>query len=107
MPARTPLGRASYDAAVTTPRRPGSPHTITGCPRRCGWCACSTEAKNASMSTSRITARASLGFVPGPRSIQDPARPARVVGQLVGVGGVALDREALEHRGSLAAAPFA
>ena len=56
MPARTPNGRASYDAAVTTPRRSGSPQTITGRPRRCGWCACSTDAKNASMSTSRIIA---------------------------------------------------
>ena len=36
MPARTPNGRASYEAAVTTPRRSGSPHTITGLPRRCG-----------------------------------------------------------------------
>jgi hypothetical protein len=40
---RTPNGRASYDAAHTTPRFDGQP-TITGCPRSDGSSRCSTEA---------------------------------------------------------------
>src|SRR5262245_3801068 len=104
MPACTPNGRASYEATVTTPRRLGSPHTITGLPRRCGWCACSTEAKNASMSTSRIMP-CSLAW-PGPGPAQDPRWPARVVAELVAVVARALDREVAEHGLPLAPRPL-
>ena len=41
---RTPKVRASYDAAITTPRSPGEPPTMTGFPRYSGWSRCSTEA---------------------------------------------------------------
>src|SRR5262245_64689285 len=104
MPAWTPDGRASYEAAVTTPRRDGSPQTITGWPRRCGWCACSTEAKNASMSTRRIIGLlwhrlGSLGSL-APGAAEHPSRPARVVAQLVAVGAGALDREVADQRAS-------
>ena len=40
---RTPKGRASYDAAQTTPRRDGPP-TMTGLPRSDGSSRCSTDA---------------------------------------------------------------
>ena len=43
---RTPKGRASYEAAETTPRSPGAPAppTTTGRPRSSGRRSCSTEA---------------------------------------------------------------
>src|SRR5262245_24550604 len=104
MPACTPNGRASYEAAVTTPRRLGSPHTITGRPRRCGCCACSTDAKNASMSTSRITEVSSAGS--HPRATQHPRRPAGVVAELVAVVAGALHREVAQHRLPLAPGPL-
>src|SRR5665648_868837 len=50
----TPMARASYEHAETTPRPPRSPPTITGRPRSSGRRACSTEAKKASMSRCRI-----------------------------------------------------
>ncbi|MBK6576969.1 MAG: hypothetical protein IPG17_12340 [Sandaracinaceae bacterium] len=43
MAERTPKGRTSYDAAVTTPRLPPPP-TISGLPRRLGSSRCSTDA---------------------------------------------------------------
>src|SRR5262245_45244321 len=105
MPACTPNGRASYEAAVTTPRRLGSPHTITGRPRRCGCCACSTDAKNASMSTSRITAASSAG--PHPGAAQHPRGTTGVVAKLVAVVARALDGEVAQHRLPLAPRPLA
>src|SRR5258706_11199858 len=78
---------------------------MTGWPRRFGWWACSTEAKKASMSTSRITRPSSFG--PGPCPAQHPARAARVVAQLVGVAGGALDREITQQRLPFAAHPLA
>src|SRR5258705_2326150 len=78
---------------------------MTGWPRRCGWCDCSTEAKTASMSTSRITRAPSAAAVPRPA--QDPARSARVVAQLVGVVLGTLDREVAQQRLPLAPHPLA
>ena len=55
----TPNRRASYDAALTTPRSSGPPPpTMTGRPRSSGWSRCSTAAKNASRSTCRMVAPA-------------------------------------------------
>src|ERR1043166_2868601 len=68
---------------------------MMGCPRRCGWCACSTDAKNASMSTSMIMRATSAGPGPGPR--QHPRRAPRVVAELVAVVPGALDGEVAEH----------
>src|SRR5687767_9857230 len=102
MPARTPVGRASYEAAVTTPRRDGSPHTITGWPRRCGCFICSTEAKKASMSTSRIMGRSSTA----PCLAEDPARTSRVVAKLVDFRAGPFDREEAEAIRAFAPTPL-
>src|ERR1043166_9238715 len=56
---------------------------MSALPRRCGWCACSTDAKNASMSTSMIMRATSAG--PGPRPRQHPRGTPRVVAELVAV----------------------
>ena len=47
----TPNARASYEQAATTPRPSGEPPTITGNPLSSGLSSCSTDAKNASIST--------------------------------------------------------
>ena len=41
---KTPNARASYEAALTTPRSPGRPPTMTGLPRSDGSSSCSTLA---------------------------------------------------------------
>src|SRR5690242_16261349 len=89
---------------------------MTGLPRRCGWCACSTEAKKASMSTSRITAFASARREPErahgpsrrtrPRATESPGRPSRIEDQFVAVVFAALDREVTQHRLTFAAIPL-
>ncbi len=67
----TPYRRASYDAAATTPRGPVPP-TTTGLPRSSGRRRSSTDTKNASMSTCRIT-RADVDI----RATQPPWRRRR------------------------------
>ena len=57
-----PYLRASYEQADTTPRPFGSPPTITGTPFRCGLSLCSTEAKNASISTWMIHLFSAFAF---------------------------------------------
>src|SRR6185437_12896860 len=78
----TPNTRASYDAALTTPRSLAPPMpTTSGLPRQSGLSRCSTAAKNASRSTCRIvrTAGAAVtrqllpSLVPG--RLADASRP--------------------------------
>ena len=51
---RTPKALASYEQVDTTPLWLGFPPTITGFPLHSGWSLCSTDAKNASISTCKI-----------------------------------------------------
>src|SRR5439155_10123595 len=78
---------------------------MMGLPRRCGWCACSTDAKNASMSTSMITGVASSR--PGPCACEHPRRPACVVAQLVAVVPGTLHGEVAQQRLAFAPGPLA
>src|SRR5436189_3199664 len=61
---------------------------------------------SASASIPRPLRRASPAARPGPCAREDPARPARVVAQLVALPGGALDREVAQHRLPFAAAPL-
>ena len=73
---RTPQARASYEAVLTTPRLSALPPTMTGRPCSSGRRACSTEAKKASMSISRM-ARGMASSCCAEATVSSPCAVAR------------------------------
>src|SRR5215470_9080193 len=74
---------------------------MTGCPRKAGRWSCSTEAKKASMSISRIIRPSGR-----PGLAEHPARAARVVAKLVGFVAMTFDGEVGEPMRALPPGPF-